>query len=279
VESLAIGIAVKDGQGKSPGSMGETRWTWVRLAADPDCREALLYLDSILRQYLAPLRMHLRSKFGMSEQDAEDLVQGFVERCILLGKLLEKADPKVGKFRTLLLCSLDHFVADERSKQQAAKRYPPGGIVPLDSVVGIAEVSVSDATSIEFDRAWARSVLRQASEKTRVFYQTRGRPQLWSLFEEAALSSQAGRASLDELARKHGFETPRQASNALITVRRKFGSTLREVVRAYTARQDGSDPERCVDEELHDLIAIVAEEDSPDTRNGLSDRSAALPMP
>ena len=100
--------------------------------------------------------------------DAEDLTQAF------FGKLLEKnylgeVSRERGRFRTFLLASLKHFLANEWDKRSAKKR--GGGIVfvPLDSDFSDRferEALPSPAESCTpeelFDRRWARTVLERA---------------------------------------------------------------------------------------------------------------------
>ncbi len=56
----------------------------------------------------------------------------------------------------------------------------------------------------------------------------------------------------EEIARRHGFESARQASNAIITAKRQFGKILRDVVARY-AENDAD-----VDAELRELMAVFS---------------------
>lgn len=245
-----------DGQARFPQSFQATRWTWIQLATTLNGEEALAALDALLCQYLVPIRKHIRCKFGVSEEDAADLQQSFVERRILQGQVLHRADRRVGKFRTFLLKALDRFVYDELAKAAASKRRPPCGFVSLEAIDGPHDLAAPEPGPSELDREWARSVIAQAIELTREFYAAKGNPRIWALFQEAELASSGERPRLTELARKHGFESSQQASNALVTVRRKLGTALREVIHRYT----GTDA--AIDEEIRALLAIQAESDA-----------------
>jgi len=53
--------------------------------------------------------------------DAQDLTQAFFAR-LLDKNWLEAATPERGRFRSFLLASLKHFVANERDRERALKR-------------------------------------------------------------------------------------------------------------------------------------------------------------
>ena len=108
-----------------------TRWSVIIAARDkesPDAEEALSELCGI---YWYPLYAFVR-RSGYSHQEAEDLTQGFFQR--LLGQdWLANVEPNKGKFRSFLLVSVKHFLANERDRAQAAKR--GGGITFLSIVM------------------------------------------------------------------------------------------------------------------------------------------------
>ena len=128
------------------------------------------------------------------------------------------------------------------------------------SMEEVAEVeSVAHATGASngssFDLAWGQRVLQLAEERTRVFYESKQTPATWAVFSAGFLVPlQTGekRPSDSELARRHGFESARQASNAIITAKREFGKVLRVVVGRYA--NDDAD----VDAELRELRAVLA---------------------
>ena len=71
-----------------------------------------------------------------------------------------------GRFRTFLLASLNHFLADYRDKTHAAKRGGGRPLLSLDEEHAehryAAELSVQLAPEKLFDRRWALTVLTQS---------------------------------------------------------------------------------------------------------------------
>ncbi|MCC6820618.1 MAG: hypothetical protein IT579_07815 [Verrucomicrobia subdivision 3 bacterium] len=99
-------------------------------------------------------------------------------------------------------------------------------------------------------------VIEQARKRTEAFYRAKGRDQTWAVFLQGCylpLYVGAERPSDAELARRHGLDSARQASNTITTAKRCFGDFLREVVRTY----EKSDC--AVDGEIRELIAIVSD--------------------
>ena len=69
---------------------------------------------------LAPLYAYVR-RAGYSREEAQDLTQEFFAR-LLAQNTVARADPARGRFRSFLLASLKHFLANEWEKAHAQKR-------------------------------------------------------------------------------------------------------------------------------------------------------------
>ena len=100
-------------QSSTPGSarFGTTHWSVVLAAgrrSSPDARDALA---ALCRVYWYPLYAYVRRR-GHPPEDAQDLTQAFFAR-LLEKNVADKADPTRGKFRSFLLVSLNHFLANE----------------------------------------------------------------------------------------------------------------------------------------------------------------------
>src|SRR5207253_2541026 len=88
-----------------------TLWSVVAKAGESGSPDSLEALEQLCRAYWYPVYCFVR-RYGHSAEEAEDLVQGF------FAKLLEKnyvaqADRDRGKFRTFLLASVKHYIANE----------------------------------------------------------------------------------------------------------------------------------------------------------------------
>ena len=119
--------------------------------------EYQLALGELCSAYWFPVYAHCRRK-GAQSDDAEDQTQEFFAR-VLDGNLIQAADPNRGRFRSYLLTALDHFLANEYRKDQAAKR--GGGVkhVAIDVADAESRIGIQPATNLtpedEFEKRWA----------------------------------------------------------------------------------------------------------------------------
>ena len=217
-------------------------------------------MGAILHRYLPALRAHLLAR-GHPPDDADDLLQGFVADRVIGRNLLAHADRRRGRFRSFLLTSLNHFVANARRAERAAKRAPLGGrLLVIDAEVGIdpADADVGPGCpgrADAFDVAWARVALAEALRRTRADCLAAARPDLWDVFEArvlAPLLDDAEPATYDALAARHGYGSWKQAANALVTAKRRFAQAQRAVVAEHAA------DEAELDRELAALGAALA---------------------
>src|SRR6516165_1206970 len=116
----------------TPGAFVTTRWSLILSGADSrngdrEIRQALAELCKI---YWRPIFFFIARR-GYSPQDAEDLTQDFFVH-ILRGNWLQKADPARGRFRSLLLKSLQNFLNDAVDRSRARKRGGDVNFVPWD---------------------------------------------------------------------------------------------------------------------------------------------------
>ncbi len=214
-------------------------------------------LNRLLIRYYAPLLAHLECSFTLSREAAEDVLQDFMVRKILEGRLLGRADRSRGRFRTFLLNVLDNFAKDVHRARKRAGREPSGGLVSLDDNLREAERGVSRRDGGPFDRLWALTVIEEAENDTRRFYEAKKRLDTWGVFYEGwFLPTRDGveRPTDEELARRHGFETARQAGNAIVTAKRGFGRMVRRAIARY------AESESEVDDELRRLMSVFTPE-------------------
>jgi len=85
--------------------------------ASPQARCAL---EELCQIYWYPLYAYVRRR-GYDSHEAEDLTQEFFTR-LLAKKYLADVDREKGRFRSFLLASLKHFLANEWDRAQAKKR-------------------------------------------------------------------------------------------------------------------------------------------------------------
>lgn len=134
-----------------------TLWSVVREAKEGS-REALERLVSI---YWKPVYFFVRRR-GYDVEAAKDLTQSFFA-ALLEREFLEKVAADRGRFRSFVLASLVHFLADERDRARALKR--GGGFNFVEAETDLA--SADPAPEKAFLREWAREVVGRAVERLR----------------------------------------------------------------------------------------------------------------
>lgn len=234
---------------RTPGFFAATRWTMVLSAAGRGKGTGSRALAELCQCYWRPLYAYLRW-LGFDVQEAEDLTQEFFAR-LLDGNGLATVDPGKGKFRSFLLASLKHFLANERDRARTLKR---GGGLPFIHLDALnaenrRQFELSDDLSPDkaFDRQWALTVLDQALSRLRAEFSTAGKE---ALFEELK-----GYLTGDRKADSHAVVGERCGMSegavkvAVHRLRRRYRELLREEIA-----QTVSSPEE-VDDEIRNLFA------------------------
>lgn len=210
------------------GPFPTTRWSVVLTAATRDGapRRAL---HELCAAYWPPLFAYLR-RTGMTVEDAEDTVQGFVSS-LLDGPAIAHVDRERGRFRSYLLGALRNYLSHQRERERAAKR--GGGTAPVslstDSRAVECALEIPDGRTPEaaYAHAWAMSMLGRAEAALARHYQSRGRSELFEALRPTLLSDQA--PPYREIAADLGM-TEGAARVAAHRIRARFGACLREEV-------------------------------------------------
>jgi len=228
-----------------------THWTQVRAASsEGDSVEAL---DTILRHYQGPLKLHLKTRFHLSEDEADDCLHSFVEQKILTKRLLARANPKRGRFRTFLIGALDRFMISEHRRRTALRRHPQSDPIPLDELLDHDDLlprTVPRTTEV----AWARRVIECTLERMRQDCLRQKRHDIWEVFEGRLLKpilDHTEPTPYRELVERWQWDAPARAFNVLATAKRMFQRHLIGVVSEYA--QDPLEAER----EICELRAVV----------------------
>src|SRR5437867_8894126 len=165
-----------DKEGASePRAFVTTRWSLILSAANSESGEqdARTALDELCRTYWRPVFSFVCRR-GYSMQDAQDLTQDFFMQ-ILGGNWLQHADPNRGRFRSLLLKSLENFLINVAEGTHSRKRGGDVEFVSWDDWMAEApsQLSISphalDSLPAErlFDLRWATTVVEQALRRLR----------------------------------------------------------------------------------------------------------------
>src|SRR4051812_38321055 len=182
-----------------------TRWSIV-LAAGAGSTAAGDPLAVLCGTYWYPLYAFVR-KHGFSPHDAQDLTQEFFKRLIEKGWLGD-VHPDRGRFRSFLLASMRHFMANEWDRARALKR--GGGSVPLSLDLALAETQFArepaDTVAPDqiYDRRWAYALLEKVLSRLRTEFAAIGKAEVFEQLEPALTGSKlayeelAGRLHLSE---------------------------------------------------------------------------------
>jgi RNA polymerase sigma factor (sigma-70 family) len=226
-----------------------TRWTLVLAAGHDESDVSRTALAGLCELYWPPLYAYARRR-GHSVEDAQDLTQAFFTRLIEKHDV-QAADPQRGRFRSFLLASFKHFLANEWDRQQAQKR--GGGWWPVVIEGEAAEAryaaAAADALTPEtlFERQWAEGVLARARAALRAECTAAGRADAYDRLEGMLTGEKRLYA---DIAREMGT-TAGAIQVRVHRLRRRFRELLEEEVGA-TVSDDGE-----MDEEIRHLIAVL----------------------
>jgi len=230
-----------------------THWSLVDLAAAGRNTIQRDALDRLLTRYWPALKAHLVLKKRIESNEAEDLVQGFIENKILERDLISKAESGRGRFRSLLATALDNYAANQMRQRNAAKREADRA-TSLDQEAYEHCAATTDAPHDAFDVAWAREILAEILRQMQAECKQSGHDDAWAVFQVRVLApilEGAEPPSYEQIVDRFGFRSPTQASNALVTGKRMFSRIMRSVISEY------ADDEDDIDAEIQDLQDIL----------------------
>jgi RNA polymerase sigma factor (sigma-70 family) len=228
-----------------------TRWSLVLAAGKRSSPQSSAALATLCENYWYPLYAYVRRR-GHEANEAEDFTQAFFAR-LLEKNDLAAADPGRGRFRSFLLASLKHFLANEWDRARAEKRGGGRSVLSID--FGTAEERYRAEPSHDltperiFERRWALVLLENV---------------LARLHDESA---QAGKA--DSFDRLKGFLTGEQSAvtygqlaaelnmseGALKVAVHRLRRRYRELLRAEI-EETVADAEE-IDQEIRDLFSAL----------------------
>ena len=230
-----------------------TRWALIMAAAgDPASTEARDALAELCEAYWSPIYAFIR-RTGESDEDARDLTQAFLAY-VLEKRAFRTARQDRGRFRSFLLASVRHFLANERDRERAKKRGGGRVLRSIDRVDdddgGFVREPADTLTPDQvYERDWARAVLARALVRLEEAQKGEVRRRMFRHLQPFLTGDEP--ASYLELAR-----TLRTTEGALRVavhrLRRQWGECLRGVVGETV------DAPEAVDDELRHLLLIAA---------------------
>jgi len=241
--------------GRGPREFVTTRWSLILSAANGEEQKARGALAELCRTYWRPIFSFVHAR-GFSVEDAQDFTQDFFVT-ILKKNWLQHADRNRGRFRSLLLRSLQNFLINVAEKTHAQKR--GGGVEFISWDEWMAEapsqlsipVQAFDSLPPEriFDLTWATTVVEHALQRLREECESKGK--LW-LFQALSchLTDERDELSYANLSAELGMaETA--VKKQLHNMRQRYRSLLRDEVSQTV--EDPAD----VDDEIRYLCASL----------------------
>jgi RNA polymerase sigma factor (sigma-70 family) len=228
-----------------------THWSLVLKAGDKERPSAQAALEALCRRYWFPLYAFVRRE-GYQDHDALDLTQAFFTR-FLVKDYLRDVDSSRGKFRSFLLASLRHFLANTRDHAKAAKRGAGRTALSLDfsnAEDRYLNEPVGHWTAEKlFHRRWALELLQTVLDRLQAEWAT-PQKQAFFLAVQDFVSGGPATRTYSEIAQEFAM-TEGAVKTAVHRLRRRYRELLREEIA-----QTVSEPAE-VDEEIQQLFAAL----------------------
>ena len=227
-----------------------THWSTVLRAGDPQSIECVAALEKLCRAYWYPLYAYVRRQ-GHTAHDAQDLTQEFLSR-LLEHNALVAVHPDKGRFRSFLIASLNHFLANDWKHSQRQKRGGGHAHFSLDeeTAEGRYRQEPADHSTPEkvFERRWAETLLQGVLDRLRFEWEgaschfTDLKPFLIDGREAAPFAEAATRLGVTEASLKW----------AVHKLRKRYAEIFQEEIAHTVSR-----PEE-IEDEIRHLFAVMA---------------------
>jgi len=228
-----------------------THWSVVLAAQADNPARARAALEQLCSVYWYPLYAYLRRR-GHQPPDAEDLVQGFIAH-LLERQFFQVADPDKGRFRSYLLASLNHFVADVADRNGRQKRGDGKPLLSLDAVTAERRYAQepADPSNPEqlFERRWALTLLDTVLHRLEMEATESGRADLFRQLKGVLLGERGG-VPYAKLAPQLGL-----SEAALTMTVHRLRRRYRELIRDEIAHTVSRPVE--IEEEMRHLFQIL----------------------
>jgi len=227
-----------------------THWSLV-LTAQGESPAAQEALEKICQSYWRPLYGFVRAQ-GLASQDAQDMVQEFFAT-LLRRQNFKTIRQEKGRLRSYLLVSLKRFLASERHRANAIKRYQTSPSIPLDELIAseradfdLAQKATPDQL---YERRWILTLLDQVLARLEAEYQSAGKEILFYRAKDSLVGDAHGHLQA-EIAAELGM-TENAVNQAFHRFRQRYRVLLREEI-AMTVAQPGE-----VEDELRHFASVL----------------------
>ncbi len=229
-----------------------THWSVIQSAGSPDSSRYTESLKILCQSYWFPLYAYLRRR-GYDQHQAEDHTQSFFVH-LLEKPTLSRADPRRGRFRSFLLSSLKHFVADAQDRARAQKRGGNKHIFSMDFADGERRYCQEPTHDVSpeklFERWWALSVLNRATQRLKTEFKTTARQALFDRLKDH-LVAERGMDTYKDIAAEFDM-TDTAVRVTAHRLRQRFHALVREEISQTVSHSTD------IDEEIQDLFTALS---------------------
>lgn len=237
--------------GQPPSWFATTHWSVVLSAGGGDTARARDALAQLCQTYWYPLYSYVRRR-GSSPEDAQDLTQAFFVRLLEKNSVAGITRHK-GKFRSLLLRMLNHFLVDEWKRAKALKRGALQ-VISLDAMAAETRYGQEPADRATpesiFERNWALAVLNEVFEQLQREYRAAGKHGFFDQLK-FCLTGERSAVPYAELSARMGL-----SEGALKVAVHRLRQRYRELLRAEVAQTLSCSED--VEGELRYLFGVLA---------------------
>ena len=234
------------------GYFATTHWSVIVNARAADSSVAREALEKLCKTYWYPLYAFVRRQ-GRGPHDAQVLTQEFFAR-LLEKNYLGDVHRERGKFRSFLLASMNHFLANEWDRARAQKRGGSHPHVPIDTQSAETRYGLEPAHDQTpeklFERRWALTLLDNVLTRLREEFVTSGKTEQFDQLK-VALTADKRAIPYAELGTRLGM-----SQGAVKVAVHRLRARYREVLRAEIANTVSSPAD--VEEEIRHLFAALA---------------------
>lgn len=170
-----------------------TNWTILASATLNGDDEGRKAMNELCSKYWEPVAQVIRARGAPSER-VDDLTQEFFLQ-MLDKRFFQRAERGKGKFRSFMLGSLRHFLADDAKYQTRQKR---GGHLQKLSLE--EEDHTIEREELQFDRKWAQMLFRQSLRQTEEQIRGKRSVEQWRSLRCFLPGAQSAAPSYQELA-------------------------------------------------------------------------------
>lgn len=179
------------------GRFPSTRWSLLLTVEGADVDDIVRRnaLEQFARIYWKPIYAHIRLRWRLGREEAEDLTQDFF-MSLLEGPFLQRPDPTMGRFRNFVLTHLDLFVLNALRGKRRLRRGGGRKILSLFNLGENPDALLAGAESLTPDEVllhyWRRSVLDEALRRLESGEFRESHPKAYEAFLRYDLSAAPG---------------------------------------------------------------------------------------